>query len=837
MSDASQQPPSPIFEYAAEIMRLGVGIKPDTPPGPGSKPLYDATLFQDKMKNGVRFEGSANNILSLDLTRAAITNQRPGENEVIAYGQKHFSVSAALEKKEPLHFKHPVIVVVSDKESPGKAGTLRKISMDIQTYGFLHEWRRWLKAPKTGENGKIRNTALDLFTAAALHCPMDYHYIESGPQFEEEVFLKGVQLREDFRRDEEEHAPGGWEMACIFAQARRMRHASVGDDSHEGVRELMCKIVYAESSDYNCNKDKRTVEDGLRVYDRVCAANATYILENAKVKHGAKSPLCQLSKIIVLSQRVFASKVSNPEALFLLSLQILSHRLSQGCVATDISVNTLRKDEVPSIVILSSVMLHLKETFVFGPVETDILSHAWDPESWVKAMSSGTISDHAIVARPSAKKLRDFVAGLYDGTFDSVLIEIAHQNMKKASPYDLFTYGKFPGMAILAEYKEEIRIAEEKKKQQEDNATKLKEAQLSAVSQAEGDDFEDAFEPEIVLEGDGDPINTDAAVDATVDKDTKLKEFREEMVRSVMPEHVIFVVRPADKTAWQKVMAENVFLQNCDGIEREGVTRHLWFYDPAADQEPTLSSANQKPESIPAQPDQAAARLFYETAASSFDRDDLYAWCDNRSPQARSTLSKMVKEAKVEEVKIIYKEPSTRQQKNRHKLVEGVSAFYTTQPPSTQGPIPRLHYTLTSRASDCICMADMATSDDLPKYPKSTKEAILTNRGILPREQSLPAVSEVHVFHQEKTQRLYEEIFHHFSPSTIALLSGGCGNAVLAAVRLGMKIIVFARNSAQADVIKGRLTIFMVEQSLNNAQCPYYVSRADMISNHGLEPD
>ena len=152
------------------------------------------------------------------------------------------------------------------------------------------------------------------------------------------------------------------------------------------------------------------------------------------------------------------------------------------------------------------------------------------------------------------------------------------------------------------------------------------------------------------------------------------------------------------------------------------MTRHLWFYDPGADQEPNLSSANQRPESVPAQPDGAAARMFFESALETSSRDDLYAWCDNRSPQVRGTLAKCTKGvAKVEDVKIIYREPASRQQRHRHKLVEGVSAYYTSQPPSTQGPLPRLHYTLTSRASDCICMADMSTADDLPKYPKTQK--------------------------------------------------------------------------------------------------------------------
>jgi hypothetical protein len=108
---------------------------------------------------------------------------------------------------------------------------------------------------------------------------------------------------EDFRKDEEEFAPGGWQMCCLFAQARLMQNSKVGDDSAQGVEKLLTRVNFAANSEYKVTGQSRTVEDGLRVYDRVMAAKAADILLESRVTLGVKSPLDSFSKLVIVSQK------------------------------------------------------------------------------------------------------------------------------------------------------------------------------------------------------------------------------------------------------------------------------------------------------------------------------------------------------------------------------------------------------------------------------------------------------------------------------------------------------------------------------------------------------
>jgi hypothetical protein len=203
---------------------------------------------------------------------------------------------------------------------------------------------------------------------------------------------------------------------------------------------------------------------------------------------------------------------------------------------------------------------------------------------------------------------------------------------------------------------------------------------------------------------------------------------------------------------------------------------------------------------------------------------------------------------RAEELKIIYKEKVETRASSRNRLCEGVYAFsMATAEASGRQPAvvcgPRLHFTLTSTASDCILMASEPSESSSKTFPKDVKQATLGPNGILPQERA--ANDPVVLFHHEKTVQLYEEIFHHFNLSSLILLSGGAGNAVVAAMRLGIKALTFAKNNSHKDTIRTRLLEYMVEASHHahvvdlpgSPANPLFLARATLLADLSLEAD
>ena len=300
-----------------------------------------------------------------------------------------------------------------------------------------------------------------------------------------------------------------------------------------------------------------------------------------------------------------------------------------------------------------------------------------------------------------------------------------------------------------------------------------------------------------------------------------------------------FVTRGRDRPKMEELLSSHIFIKHRSMIRKNGVARHGWFYDIGADQEPK-ASANHSPWSSPPLPDVAVCRMFFETAVSHATPEDIFFFTDGKSAQARAQLGKLFGAMKrSEEVKIIYKErPENRTTKAR--LCEGVHAFSAVSQVAVSRA-PRLHYTLTTTASDCILMADEATEDTAHRILRSEKQDIWALDSLPPEEEGSP--QSIIGFHFEKPILLYEELFHHFGLSTLVLLSGGTGNPQIAALRLGIKSITLARNQAHIDLLKSRLLEYLVQlsekQTLEDLPGhppnPFYVSRASLIEDLGLE--
>ena len=116
----------------------------------------------------------------------------------------------------------------------GAFGAWRKISAYTQTYGFLYALRELIQAtPHTRATLKV----LDMMADLALHCPMVFFAFELQPDLEKNIYLKSFQLMEDFRKREEEQVPSGWEICCLWNQARNM--VDTGQDFNGGLIEFV----------------------------------------------------------------------------------------------------------------------------------------------------------------------------------------------------------------------------------------------------------------------------------------------------------------------------------------------------------------------------------------------------------------------------------------------------------------------------------------------------------------------------------------------------------------------------------------------------------------------
>jgi hypothetical protein len=119
---------------------------------------------------------------------------------------------------EYFKFDQPIVVVCTDKISPGKPGTWLKVTADKTIFAFLRSWKRWIDAPSTAEH---RARALRLFEATARHVPVDFVYFDGEcADFQRKLAAYAFQQQEHNRKLEERLAPSGWDVCCTLNQLR-----------------------------------------------------------------------------------------------------------------------------------------------------------------------------------------------------------------------------------------------------------------------------------------------------------------------------------------------------------------------------------------------------------------------------------------------------------------------------------------------------------------------------------------------------------------------------------------------------------------------------------------
>ena len=156
---------------------------------------------------------------------------------------------------------------------------------------------------------------------------------------------------------------------------------------------------------------------------------------------------------------------------------------------------------------------------------------------------------------------------------------------------------------------------------------------------------------------------------------------------------------------------------------RDGAWRHGWLYDCCADQEPRIAEkARHCVKTVPPQPDVPVAKMFFEAVLTVAKENDILIAPNARSAGASKALlpSLGTKAATYcgDVLNIIYKEYAGRSRCRLHEIVH-VSATKTV---GSLPPQPRLHYQLTTTASDTIVQAD---DMEMPDYVEQQEKAAI----------------------------------------------------------------------------------------------------------------
>jgi len=192
----------------------------NSPPGKGDREVFVAERAEKQFSEQMDYMGVAANLFSLDLTKWAVKGQVVPKHAVCAYGRQYM-IPAARSQETFKILKDPVGVAVLGK-SPGARGTWRRISLDLQTFAFIVCFADLIrKKPHDPETKQM----IEQFKKAALNCPMKFYYFEPSGDLDIKVFKKSFEIMEQYRKAEEVHAPGGWQVCCLFHAAKELQSA------------------------------------------------------------------------------------------------------------------------------------------------------------------------------------------------------------------------------------------------------------------------------------------------------------------------------------------------------------------------------------------------------------------------------------------------------------------------------------------------------------------------------------------------------------------------------------------------------------------------------------
>ena len=702
----------------------------------------------------------------------------------------------------------------------GPRGKWRKISADSQVYGFLYALSTVIrKTPWT----KATNKVLELLEAMAMHCPIEVYPFAVTPDLSKELFLKSFQIMENFSIKKEEQGSTGWKMCCYFHQARKMVDPT--KDVNDALVDFFGKVTFGASSE--CKKDNlnKLGRECLMFYDRVVTAGVTDLMPRCRIDLAPNNALDQLSKMIKISQ---TAAVSFDESEFPTGfrhvIQLLFVRMKSCVASEDVSVRTLARDEIPTLIGIVKLVKHLLGKFRFnGKAEAQVLANLGSAMDWFE--KPPPTSEELMIVRASCRALRVFIMALYAGKWDHVFRELTEAGgSRRRMDATIANHTRF-------RLKEDVESIYDREKLQQENAAKFAASSLPIaepvveVPAASSQDAADNFD-----------IESEAESEVGEDKEKKLMAARAKHVQAALEDAVRLVKRPSMKADYVALFRESLLVQNRNNFRPDDSScswRHGWFYDCSADQEPKIGDKSKHiVRAISPQPDAPVVKMFFEAVLSIVQDNDILIAPNARSAGAsRTLLSSLSKAASTDILNIIYKEYPSRGRSRLHEMVHLAS----TKSFGLQPARARLHYQWTTTASDSIVQAaDLEMPD---KVEQQEKLAILGSEHLLHFEKMLKPTEKVELFHWEKPQEVYEEMLHHLRLTSLTTASCGRVQLLKACVKMQVKCLALYRSEKHYDILQRDLSAWMLEESLTNPQAAYYLSRKDLIEQLGLTPD
>ena len=820
-------------------------------PLPGCHPLFVQADFVSRMqmpkdwKEGdeyPEYKGTAQSIFAL-LLGDAIPGAPVSSHEVLKYQEAHFS---KLKPGEAVKWKHAITVVVSEDDASRydpAAPALRKISMDKVVFAFLLELKKRL--------AKVEHGCIPLgFLRAARHVPVNYVLIPASAAHEEHVYVFALQIMEDFRTAEEEHAPSAWALCQIWATAREMKQkaGAASEDSAGAVADMLQKVRCGKTCDY-AEKGvivKRVVQDALTLHDRVVAAGVGDSLSYAGAEFGPRSPLTNMNKLVKLSQQVQGAALSRkalPAALLRRTVQVMLLRLELSLTDVQEGIGCLGKTEIPRCILVGEL---LAEAAALLPSRgqpatvTDVLL-ALGGASVPKPSVVEAAAKEAL--NPPMKAGLSWVTKVLMGNLDAVLREIVHQDTKKTSAKQLLMHGKLgwaddvqPKLDSDAEARQRqaVATAAAARGLAGDDQEAFVEDILSAASAKTAPSAAPLADDAAgggagAAEKAADAENPSAKSTVLFQQASSPAEVRAAYAKSQLDKFLHLDVVPALGAAvgdWATQLAK--IAAECFGISRDGVQLHGWVLDAASDAEPVLQEREDVFARAPLA-DKFLAERFFEAAGRATPQGNHFLLlAPARGEGDVATLLKIMtakqfEEAVADHLTIVYKEKEKGRagKRFRAKLVERVLAFASKNAAAAAAAAPlnkrcnRLFFTATSTMSDCIVNAPPPAVEHQPRLTLELKAKIMTPGGMLPGEssESSKAADLCSLLHHEKAPELWAEMFHHYRVSSVATATPGAGAMLKGAISLEIRAAALCKNEEHKAFLLEQLLAWAVLES------------------------
>ena len=813
-------------------------------PVAGCHPLFSVEDFAARMKLPAEwkegepypeYKGTAHSIFALAMGDA-IPGAPVSMHEVRSYQEAHF---AKLKANEAVRWEHTVTVVVAEDDASRynpNAPAFRKISMDVMIFAFLQELQ---KRREIAERGCIPVN----FLQAARHLPVNYVLIPASAAHEEHVYVFSLQIMEDFRTAEEEHAPRAWQLCQIWAQARAMTQKSgaPSEDPAAAVAEVLKRVRCSKNCDY-ADKGiimKRVVQDALNVYDRVLAADIGDALSYAGAEFGPRSPLTSMSKLVKLSQAVQAAasaRKTSPPGLLKRTIQVMLLRLQLSLTDQQEGINALGKTEIPRCILIGELLAEAASRL-------PSLGQPVAVQNVILALGTSLPKPSAVEAAAREALHQPVKAGLswvlqiLMGQLDAVLREMVHQDIKKSSAKQLLLHGKLGWVEDV-----------QPKLDSDAEAQKRQAVVFAAAAQGVPDEDQDIFVSAVLVaasaaaspqtmpalaDNAGEASTAEAATTASPSSKgealqaTSPAEARAAYAKSALDKFLIVDVGPelgAGVADWQ-VLLEKISAGS-SGVSRNGFQLHAWVLDAASDAEPVLKEE----ESVFARPPPVnkvlAERFFKAAGRNTGPEKHFMLLAPAGGAGAAGMLTKIMTEEPFEEavadhLNILYKETSKGrgQRRSRTKLLERVLGFVSKAAVAAAAAAPvkkcnRLHFTATSTMSDSIINAPPPAGEHQPRLTLDRKAKVLSPGGLLRGEdlESKPAV-ECILLHHEKAPELWAEVFHHYRVSSIATATPGSGAMLKGAIGLEIPAAALCKNEEHKAFLLEQLLEWAVRES------------------------